>query len=62
MLSDVKLQSAFKLFDRNRSGTITKDEIKENLGLTGKEEEQMIDKIFAEANFNGDEVITFDEF
>jgi calcium-dependent protein kinase len=62
LLSDIKLQSAFKIFDRNRSGTITKDEIKANLGVTGKEEEASIDAIFAQANMDGDEVITYDEF
>ena len=63
MLSEEKLRCAFKIFDRNRSGTITRDEIKENLGLKNDSSDgNIIDSIFSQANFNGDENISFREF
>ena len=57
-----KLMQAFKMFDKDGSGTITKDEIKEVLGFDSSIDMKLIDNIIKEVDENGDGEIQFDEF
>jgi len=59
LMSKEKLKAAFKMFDKDNSGTISKDEIKEALGNL---EEELVDKIVAEVDDNDDGEISFEEF
>jgi calcium-dependent protein kinase len=63
VISDEKLQVAFRLFDQDGSGSISSEEIKRVLGV-GKKfgDEKIWDQILKEVDRNGDGVITFDEF
>lgn len=61
--TDNKLQAAFKLFDKDDSGTITPAEIKEVLGFgTNDLSGQAIDDILKQVDENGDGEISFEEF
>ena len=71
MLSDKRLQEAFKLFDKvisyltfqDNSGSITASEIKDVLGVGRKVgDEKVWDTLIAEIDVNGDGEISFDEF
>lgn len=62
MVSNEKLQQAFKMFDKDGSGTITPDEIKEVLGFDSSISEKALDNIIREVDENGDGVIQFEEF
>jgi len=60
-MDDVK--AAFRVFDHNNDGTISKEELKEamvNFGTRFTEDE--FQTMFAEADQNNDELIDFDEF
>jgi calcium-dependent protein kinase len=59
LMSKEKLKAAFKMFDKDGSGTISKDEIKEALGSS---DEEVVAKIVAEVDVDGDGEITFEEF
>lgn len=59
------LQAAFKLFDKDGSGSISGDEIKAVLGFNktnGTEDAKAIDAILKQVDENGDGDISFDEF
>ena len=62
LLSDEKLTSAFKLFDKDGSGSISADEIKEVLGVGKNIDEKIWNEIILEVDGNGDGEISFDEF
>ena len=49
-----KLQTAFKMFDRDGSGVISADEIKEVLGFNGNLDKNAIDLIIKQVDENGD--------
>jgi Ca2+-binding EF-hand superfamily protein len=53
---------AFKAFDLDGSGTITANELKQVLGKSHDYQEEMWDKLIAEADLNGDGVIDLSEF
>jgi calcium-dependent protein kinase len=57
-----KLQAAFKMFDRDGSGVISADEIKEVLGFNGNLDKNAIDLIIKQVDENGDGEISFEEF
>jgi len=59
LLSKEKLKAAFKMFDKDGSGTISREEIKEALGGV---EEEMADKIISEVDIDDDGEISFEEF
>ena len=63
ILKDEKLRGAFSLFDKDNSGSISADEIKQTLGI-GKKfgNEEIWDEIIREVDANGDGEITFEEF
>ena len=61
------LQAAFKLFDKDGSGSISGDEIKAVLGFSAgnkssAEDAKAIDTILKQVDENGDGDISFDEF
>jgi calmodulin len=53
MLTNDKLKAAFKLFDKDNSGTISPEEIKEVLGIE-EGNSGTIDALIAEIDENGD--------
>jgi calcium-dependent protein kinase len=57
MLSQKKLKEAFNLFDVDRNGVISFEELSDVLGNTGN-----VVKIFREADTNKDGLIDFEEF
>lgn len=62
IVTNDKLQQAFKMFDKDGSGSITADEIKEVLGFDSSINKKIIDDIIKEVDENGDGEIQFDEF
>lgn len=52
--SNDKLMQAFKMFDKDGSGTITADEIKEVLGFDSSIDKKTIEGIIKEVDQNGD--------
>ena len=50
------------MFDKDNSGTISPDEIKEVLGFSSEVSSEQIDSIIKEVDINGDGEIQFDEF
>jgi calcium-dependent protein kinase len=57
-----KLEIAFNMFDTDRSGTITVDEIREALGNGNSDDDNLWSQIVKEADKNGDGVIDLTEF
>lgn len=57
-----KLQAAFKMFDKDGSGVISADEIKDVLGFGGNLDKAAIDQIMKQVDENGDGEISFEEF
>lgn len=56
--------AAFNHFDKDRSGTISKEELREGLrdGIAGTVPESEIEAILAEVDKDGDGTIDFQEF
>ena len=61
-LTNDKLLQAFKMFDKDGSGTISPEEIKEVLGFDSNTNQKLIDDIIKEVDENGDGEIQFEEF
>lgn len=61
-MSEEKLTAAFKLFDKDASGTITPDELKDVFGSASNISDEAIDSILKQADENGDGEIEFAEF
>jgi calcium-dependent protein kinase len=59
LMSKEKLKQAFRMFDKDNSGTISRDEIKEALGGL---DEEMADKMISEVDEDNDGEISFEEF
>ena len=57
MVNQDKLQAAFRMFDKDGSGTITPDEIREVLGFDSTISSKALDDIIKEVDENGDGVI-----
>ncbi|KAJ2355702.1 hypothetical protein GGF43_002530, partial [Coemansia sp. RSA 2618] len=58
-----ELRSAFNVFDTDRNGTISKDELRQVMRNLGEKlDEDEIDAMFTEADVNGDQEISFEEF
>jgi len=64
LTSNDKLKAAFKMFDKDDSGKITPDEIKEVLGFgqANALSNTAIDEILKQVDENGDGEISFEEF
>lgn len=64
LTSNDRLQAAFKMFDKDNSGIISKDEIKEVLSFGGTQEldSSALDTIIQQVDENGDGEISFLEF
>ena len=62
LLTTEKLQAAFKMFDKDGSGTISSDEVKEVLGFGNALTEAQVSKIVQEVDADGNGDISFDEF
>jgi len=62
LLSNNKLQSAFKMFDKDGGGSISIDEIKQVLSFGQNLDEDVIKKIIDQVDADGDGEISFDEF
>jgi Ca2+-binding EF-hand superfamily protein len=62
MLSNEKLQAAFRMFDKDGSGSISSEEIKAVLGFGRTLDEAQVEKIIREVDENGDNEISFEEF
>merc|ERR1712228_829122 len=62
LLSNNKLQSAFKMFDKDGGGSISTDEIRQVLSFGQNLEESVVNDIIAQVDANGDGEISFDEF
>lgn len=60
LISNEKLKAAFRLFDKDNSGTISPDEIRKVLGIGSSD--LHLSKLIAEIDENGDGEIQFDEF
>lgn len=62
LTSDAKLQAAFKMFDKDGSGVISAEEIKDVLGFGGNLDNKAIDVIIKQVDENGDGEISYEEF
>ena len=62
LLSNNKLQTAFKMFDKDGGGTISTEEIKQVLSFGQNLEESLIEQIIKQVDENGDGEISYDEF
>ena len=64
LTSQDKLQAAFRMFDKDGSGTITAEEIREVLQFGGTEtlSQDALDHIIRQVDENGDGEISFQEF
>ena len=62
LLSNNKLQTAFKMFDKDGGGSISTDEIKQVLSFGQNLDEDVINTIIKQVDENGDGEISYDEF
>lgn len=62
LLSSNKLQTAFKMFDKDGGGSISTDEIKQVLSFGQTLDEDVINSIINQVDENGDGEISYDEF
>jgi len=62
LLQDEKLKAAFKVYDKDNSGSISTDEIKEVLGVGANISEEVWKQIVNEIDENGDGEVSFEEF
>jgi calcium-dependent protein kinase len=62
LLSNNKLQTAFKMFDKDGGGSISIDEIKQVLSFGQTLEESVVQQIIQQVDANGDGEISYDEF
>ena len=62
ILSDKKLEAAFRLFDKNCDGFISPQEIKNVLGKKNKKDDSYWNTIVKEVDQNGDGEISLEEF
>jgi len=62
LLSNNKLQTAFKMFDKDGGGSISIDEIKQVLSFGQNLEEEVVQQIIKQVDANGDGEISYEEF
>lgn len=62
ILTDFNLKKAFDMFDKDKSGKISSDELKSVLGFGNEENGEVWVKIISEIDSDGDGEISFEEF
>jgi len=62
LLNNNKLQTAFKMFDKDGGGSISIDEIKQVLSFGQNLDDEVINQIIKQVDANGDGEISYDEF
>lgn len=62
LVTQERLKQAFKMFDKDNSGALSPEEIKDVLCFDSTVDPKEIDAIIAEVDENGDGEIQFDEF
>jgi calcium-dependent protein kinase len=62
LLSNNKLETAFKMFDKDGGGSISTDEIKQVLSFGQNLDESVINAIIKQVDENGDGEISYEEF
>ena len=62
LLQEEKLKAAFQIYDKDNSGMISTDEIKEVLGVGKSISEEVWIQILKEVDENGDGEVSFEEF
>ena len=62
LLTNEKLAAAFKMFDKDGSGLISADEIREVLGFGQTMSQDAVSEILKQVDENGDGEISFEEF
>ena len=61
-LKDEYLKTAFKMFDKDGGGTISKEEIKQILSFGQSIDEDTVNQIMKQVDDNGDGEISYQEF
>lgn len=62
LINEVNLRAAFELFDKDKGGTISTQEVAEILGRNSCKDETVWEQIIKEVDQNGDGEIDFKEF
>jgi calcium-dependent protein kinase len=64
LVSEKNLKSAFDFFDKDHSGSLSPDEVREVLGLNedNNSTNKIVENIIKEVDVNGDGLISYDEF
>ena len=62
LVTNERLLQAFKMFDKDNSGALSYEEIKEVLCFDSQVDESMVQRIIEEVDENGNGEIEFDEF
>ena len=62
LFTENNLKSAFDMFDLDKNGSISLNEVKEVLGMGKEVDDKVLDELKDEINTHGDEELTFEEF
>lgn len=62
LLTHEKLEAAFKMFDKDGSGLISTDEIKQVLSFGKNLDDEIVNQMIKQVDENGDGEISFEEF
>ena len=62
LLDEKQLKISFSFFDKDGSGTVTVEELKEALGIGKNIDEKVWEDVIKEVDENGDGEIDFEEF
>lgn len=62
LLTEERLNTAFKMFDKDGGGSISADEIKQTLGVGKNIDEKVWTEVLKESDPDGNGVISFSEF